>query len=132
MAMLLGTMMTAIGDYALTSNDERVMFDWLIWNCSNHLKDGYRHSIPQIQDETKIARHSQEKIISKFEELGFLEVQNTMYKNSRYRTFFVAFGILAKDEVLSKIFHKDSTLYRANKKAFFDLDKLQRSRGHPF
>ena len=131
MALQLSTILTTIEDYNLNTTDERVMFDWLVWYCSHNLM-GYRHSISKIQEELGIARHTQERIIAKFTEIGFLNVTTSQFGSHKYRKFFIGFGILAKDEVLCQIFKPQSKLYKANQSAFKELDKLQRSTLRPF
>ncbi len=123
--------MTSIEDYNLKTAEERVMFDWLVWYCSHNLI-GYRHSISKIQEELGVARHTQERIIRKFMEIGFLNVTASQYGSHKYRKFFIGFGVLAKDEVLSQIFKPQSELYKANQSAFRELDKMQREALHPF
>lgn len=107
------------------SNDERTLFDWLVFKCSYNF-DWYRHSIPQVQAETRIRRKMQDKIISWFKELGFLEVQKTYYQNNPYRSFYVDFSVLSKEKVLQKLFSPGSETYTTMLSQFQKLAQEQK------
>ncbi|MGM9687156.1 MAG: hypothetical protein ACI3YI_13185 [Bacteroidaceae bacterium] len=90
----LSTMTKMVGDF-LISNDERIFLDWLIYNQNKFgIGNPFRHSIPEIQKETHIARFSQTKILNKF--AGFVYVDITYYQNNPYTTYSVNFELLSQ------------------------------------
>ncbi len=99
-------------DYRL-SIEERMMFDWLVVKQEDFgLEKPFRHSIPQVQEATGIARHSQEKAMKHFTSLGFLKIGTDYYQNNPYRTYFVNFSILGKPEVLREIIKADTETFK--------------------
>ena len=99
-------------DYKL-SIEERMMFDWLVVKQEDFgLEKPFRHSIPQVQEATGIARHSQEKAIKHFTSLGFLVVGIDYYQNNPYRTYYVNFTILQQPEILSEIIYPETRTFK--------------------
>ena len=124
----LSSFISILPHYRLSSNDERVMFDWLVFKCSYNL-DGYTHSIPQIQKETMVARYSQEKIIAKFCEMGFLKVEKVLIQNCPYKNFRIDFGILSKTETLENIIDPSTPTFNTLTTAFRELADEQKKQG---
>ena len=120
----LSNIVTMIPD-CLMSNDERTFFDWLVFKCSYNF-DWFRHSIPQIQNETGVKRRMQDAIITKFKELGFLRCKITYYQNNPYRTFYVDFSELAKDKVLNLLFEEGTPTFDSMFSQFKELAKEQK------
>lgn len=94
----------------LMTNDERTLFDWLVFKCSYNF-DWYRHSITQVQRETGVKRKMQDSILQKFRDLGFLEMKRTYHNGNPYRSFYVHFRVLATCKVLGKLFDVESPTY---------------------
>lgn len=125
----LSNFISMIPDYLL-SNDERTMFDWLVFKCSYNF-DWYRHSIPQVQRETGIKRRIQDNAIYKFKEIGFLQVKKVYYQNNPYRGFYIDFSELSKENILEQIIKRDSATFPIMFLQFKELakeQKLQRKR----
>lgn len=118
-------------DYRL-SIEERMMFDWLVVKQEHYgLEKPFRHSIPQVQEATGVARHSQEKAIIKFKELGFLVVGTEYYQNNPFRSYYVNFAKLGKPEVLSKIIKSDTETYKEFSEWINDLATAQAKKEKP-
>ena len=114
MDILLSNILNSAKNYLLESNDERMMFDWLILKQHDfgHAKP-FRHSILQIKEDTKIARYTQEKITQRFVKMGFLTVGVVCHQNNPYRSFFINFSVLSKPEVLRQIVKQDTDTYNS-------------------
>lgn len=114
MEILLSNILNSAKNYLLKSNDERMMFDWLVLKQHDFgLAKPFRHSVPQIQEATKIARYSQEKIAQRFVDMGFLTVDVVYHQNNPYRSFFVDFSVLSKPEVLGHIVKPGTDTYNS-------------------
>ena len=114
MEILLSNILNSAKNYILKTNDERMFFDWLVLKQHDFgLAKPFRHSVPQIQQDTKIARYSQEKITKRFVDLGFLTVGVVCHQNNPYRSFFVDFAVLSRPEVLEKIVRPGTDTYNS-------------------
>ncbi len=114
MDILLSNILISAKNYLLKSNDERMMFDWLVLKQHDFgLAKSFRHSVPQIQEETKIARYSQEKITQRFVDMGFLTVGKVYHQNNPYRSFFVDFSVLSKPELLGQLVKPGTDTYNS-------------------
>lgn len=112
----LSNFLSMIPDCLMT-NDERTLFDWLVFKCSYNF-DWYRHSITQVQAETGVKRKMQDSIFSNFRKLGFLEMKRTYYNGNPYRSFYVHFRMLATSKVLGYLFRENSPTYNVMMQQF--------------
>lgn len=99
----LCTFVQRIADYELKGPAERCLFDWLVMSAINFGYDEFTHSIRQIEEELGIKRKTQEKILSKFQAIGFLNCGYKEYKDKKYKSFKVDFVKLSSKETLSQI-----------------------------
>lgn len=118
-------------DYLLPL-EERMMFDWLVVKQEDFgLEKPFRHSIPQVQKATGVTRHSQEKAIKHFTDLGFLVTGTDYYQNNPFRTYFVDFAVLGRPEVLEKVIKKETETYREFSEWIGELAKAQAKKERP-
>ncbi len=109
----------------LMTNDERTLFDWLVFKCSYNF-DWYRHSITQVQAETGVKRKMQDSVFRKFRELGFLEMKHTYHNGNPYRSFYVHFRVLATCKVLGCLFRENTPTYNTMLKQFHECATEQK------
>ena len=118
-------------DYRL-SLEERMMFDWLVVKQEDFgLEKPFRHSIPQVQKATGIARHSQEKAIRHFESLGFLTIGTDYFQSNPFRTYYVNFSILGKPDVLGEIIEAGTETYKEFSEWIHELATAQEKQEKP-
>lgn len=93
-------------EYLLPTN-ERVFFDWLTTKQAM-MADclPFYYSKPRIEEETGIQRKSLDKIVKRFEAMGFLTTEIRTNDKGVYRYFFMDFAKVV--ERLPEIVDKDS------------------------
>jgi hypothetical protein len=123
--IVLSNIVRIVKDYKV-SNDERTLFDWLVFTQRGFgVEKPFRHSIQQVKTATNVTRYSQHKCFSRFVELGFLTIAKECYNNNEYRSFFVDYSTLAKKEVLGQIVRKGTETFSAMLKMFEQWAKEQ-------
>jgi len=97
----------------LLSPDEAVMFDMMIIKASLFEYNPFYYSQRRIEDETRIKRRRQDKIISYFEDLGIIhsEVKENA-TGGKVRYFSVNFTSLCDEKILCEIIDHDSDLFK--------------------
>ena len=99
-------------EYILQSNDERMMFDWLVQKQIDFgVTKPFRHSIIQVEEATRIKRKMQKLILDSFVSMGFLQISITYHDNNPYRSYFVDFSKLADPNVLGQIIRPGSEIF---------------------
>lgn len=127
----VSNMLRMARDYKL-SIEERMMFDWLVVKQEYFgLEKPFRHSIPQVQEATGIARHSQEKATRHFVELGFLTIGKDYFQNNPYRTYFIDFSALGRPEVLGEIIKPDTETFKKFSEWIKELADAQAKKEKP-
>lgn len=132
MEIRLATILKNLKDYLLSSTDECVLFDFLVLKQHDFgLGKPFRHSIPQVETATLIKRKTQNRILSKFSDIGFLKVGKELYQNSEYRSFFVDFSELSKPEVLGQIIRMGTETYENQLEYYQQWAKEQKAEIKP-
>jgi len=96
----------------LLSPDEAVLFDMMIIKASSFEYKPFYYSQRRIEDEIRIKRRRQDKIISYFEDLGIIhsEVKENA-TGGKVRYFSVNFNALSNEKILSEIIDRNSDLF---------------------
>jgi len=97
----------------LLNPDEVIFFDWLVVKSIHFGYDEFYYSQDRIENEIRIKRTRQDKIISSFSELGIINiaVKENRTTKGRVRYYFVDFEALCDKDVLSSIISPKSSLY---------------------
>ena len=106
----------------LVMPDEAVMFDMLLVKAVSFEYREYYYSQLKIEEETRIKRTRQDKIISYFAELGI--IHSEVKKNStggKVRYFSVNFNALSNEKILCEIIDRNSYLFDKNR--FYGISK---------